>query len=204
MSGFATRGQGQVVYVKALAVTENIWGFPLDRKLCQRLTKHASLLKRSITEAKFRSFCSSLPKLHLHCKPQKVTSVQKWMWKQCCSFTFFCGDFSFHFPLSSPLLFTKSPVPWQAGQIKGICYHLVFFLNGYTCGTSGSKPDSLLTFLCSILCSHGNCCMFGRKLLKAVEKERESLGREHKGRATEGGREGGRASKLSVVGLHPV
>lgn len=46
--------------------------------------------------------------------------------------------------------------------------------------------------------------MFGRKLLKAVEKERESLGREHKGRVREGGREAGRASKLSVVGLHPV
>lgn len=83
----------------------------------------------------------------------------------------FCGDFSP--PLSAHCYLLKLSVPWQAGQIKGICYHLVFVLNGYTCGTSGSKPDSLLTFLCSILCSHGNCCMFGRKLLKAVEKERE-------------------------------
>ena len=45
--------------------------------------------------------------------------------------------------------------------------------------------------------------MFGRKLLKAVEKERgrESPGREHKGR--ERGREV-REGELSVVGLHPV
>ena len=50
--------------------------------------------------------------------------------------------------------------------------------------------------------------MFGRKLLRAVERESErarereseSLGRRHKGGVMERGRE----RELSVVGLHPV
>lgn len=42
--------------------------------------------------------------------------------------------------------------------------------------------------------------MFGRQLLKAVEKKRE--GEQDKERVMERGREG--ASELSVVGLHPV
>ena len=107
----------------------------------------------------------------------------------------------------------------QARQIKGnMLPSCVFFLNGYTCGTSGSKPDSLLAFfffffffpfsppLATAVC-------LTKKLLERMkkerererERERESPGREHKGRAGESER-GGRewASELSVVGLHPV
>lgn len=138
----------------------------------------------------------------------KIESTLQATETTCCSEKW-CENNSVHLHLSAgifpppfsplcPLL--NLSVPRQAVQIKGICYHLVFFLNGYTCGTSGSRPDSLLTFLCSILCSHGNCCMFGRKLLKAVEKERAEGG-SIKG---EQAREGGRADELSVVGLHPV
>lgn len=59
--------------------------------------------------------------------------------------------FSF-FPVGIfPLLFdsslTKVVSPWRGEQIKGIRYRLpVFFLNWCTCGTSGSKSDSLLSF----------------------------------------------------------
>lgn len=149
----------------------------------------------------FRVFSSWMLKLNLHCKPLKLPAVQKSDVKTI-RFIYIClqGFFPLPFPLSAHCYLLNLSVPRQAVQIKGICYHLVFFLNGYTCGTSGSRPDSLLTFLCSILCSHGNCCMFGRKLLKAVEKERAEGG-SIKG---EQAREGGRADELSVVGLHPV
>lgn len=51
---------------------KHIWGFPLDRKWCCQLTKHASLVKRGITEG---SFCSWLANLTLHCKLLKLPSV---------------------------------------------------------------------------------------------------------------------------------
>ena len=166
---------GKVCLHQCLVVTENIWGFPLAGKLCRQLTMHAST-----TEAKFTSFCSWCQNRlctatywnHLLFKNGSENNVQ---------FTFFCGDYFLRF-FFLPLCYLLSRLsPNEPGRLRGYVTILVFFLNGYTCGTSGSKPDSLLTFLCSILCSHGNCCMFGRKLLKAVEKkkrERANLGRE--------------------------
>lgn len=79
----------------------------------------------------------------------------------------FCGDYFLRFPPPRP-----SPSRLSPDRLRGYVTILgfFFFLNGYTCGTSGSKPDSLLTFLCSVLCSHGNCSMFGRKLFKQWKK----------------------------------
>lgn len=177
-ANFATKkDQGKVVYINVWLWLKIYGGF--------RWTGNDVISSRCI-----QSFLFLVAKIESALQATETTFCLKMDVKTIWFIYIFCGDFfSLHFPLSAHCYLLKLSVPWQAGQIKGIRYHLVFFLNGYTCGTSGSKPDSLLTFLCSILCSHGNCCMFGRKLLKAVEKERESLGREHKGRVREGGRE---------------
>lgn len=61
----------------------------------------------------------------------------------------------------------------------------VFFLNGYTCGTSGSKPDSLLTFFYvpfSAAMATAAC------LAESFWRQWKKREREHKGRARDRGR----------------
>lgn len=97
------------------------------------------------------SFCSCLPNCseshwnYLLCKNGSENNAVHLHF----SFSFFFLRGFFHpLPFDSSLsLFTEAVGPWRGEQIKGIRYRLpVFFLNGCTCGTSGSKPDSLLSF----------------------------------------------------------
>lgn len=60
----------------------------------------------------------------------------------------FCRDYFLHLAPPQP-----SPSRLSPDRLRGYVTILGFFffpplflLNGYTCGTSGSKPDSLLTF----------------------------------------------------------
>ncbi len=89
---------GEVCLHQCLVVTENIWGFPLDRKWRRQLTMHASLLKRGVTEAKFRSFCSWLPKLTLHLQPTETAFCLKMEVKTMFIYIFLRGIISSTFP----------------------------------------------------------------------------------------------------------
>lgn len=104
---------------------------------------HASSLKRGITEAKFSSFCSWLPKPNLYCRPLKLPSVEKnGCENNAVHLHFSVGIFSCFvvffnsstFPSQHSggffLLFfvlTKLSESQKARQIKRICYHLEFF-----------------------------------------------------------------------------
>lgn len=128
--------------------------------------------KRDITEVKVKSWCACLPKLNSAEQPPATTSCFEMDVKTTIIYiSFSTGIISCTFRPLSPLLFSESSVSWQ---IKGIRYHLDFFSKWIHMWHIWVQ-DWLIThfFLCSLLCSHGNCCMFGRKLLKAVEKERE-------------------------------
>lgn len=146
---------GGTVYISARGVSAGQEMMPSDHNAC----------RPDNTEAKLRSLCCCWPKLARRSSPPPL----KMEVRTAFIYIFvFCGDYFLHFPPPRPPPSRLSP-----DRLRGYVTILgfFFFLNGYTCGTSGSKPDSLLTFLCSVLRSHGNCSMFGRKLLKAVERK---------------------------------
>lgn len=122
-------------------------------------------------------------------RPPPPPAALGWMQRQR-SFTFFVfrRDYFLHFPPPQP-----SPSRPSPDRLRGYVtilgsfllflppLLLLFLLNGYTCGTSGSKPDSLLTFF----------FMFHSlqpwQLLHVWQKAFESSGKKK-----QGGREGGR------------